>query len=33
MKTNRAIDQLIDEGRRVGNHKTNEEAVTAALKE
>ena len=32
-KTNRAIDQLIDEARRVGNHKTNEEAVTAALKE
>jgi len=32
-KTNRAIDQLIDEARRVGNHKTKREAVTAALDE
>jgi hypothetical protein len=34
MPTNLAIDdQLIDEARRVGNHKTKKEAVTTALKE
>jgi Arc/MetJ family transcription regulator len=32
MATNLAIDdRLIDEARRVGNHKTKKEAVTAAL--
>jgi Arc/MetJ family transcription regulator len=34
MATNLAIDdRLIDEARRVGNHKTKKEAVTEALKE
>jgi hypothetical protein len=34
MATNLAIDdRLIDEARRVGNHKTKKEAVTAALDE
>ena len=34
MPTNRALDDaLIDEARRVGNHKTKKEAVTAALDE
>ena len=34
MATNLAIDDaLIDEARRVGNHKTKREAVTAALDE
>jgi hypothetical protein len=34
MATNLAIDDgLIDEARRVGNHKTKKEAVTTALKE
>ena len=34
MATNLAIDdKLIDEARRVGNHKTKKEAVTAALDE
>jgi hypothetical protein len=34
MATNLAIDDaLIDEARRVGNHKTKKEAVTAALDE
>jgi hypothetical protein len=33
MKTNPAIDQLIDEARRIGDHKTKKEAVTAALDE
>jgi hypothetical protein len=34
MPTNLAIDdRLIDEARRVGNHKTKREAVTAALDE
>lgn len=34
MATNLAIDdRLIDEARRVGDHKTKKEAVTAALKE
>lgn len=34
MATNLAIDDgLIDEARRVGNHKTKKEAVTVALKE
>jgi hypothetical protein len=32
--TNLAIDdKLIDEARRIGNHRTKKEAVTAALKE
>jgi putative antitoxin of VapBC-like toxin-antitoxin system len=32
--TNLAIDdKLIDEARRVGNHRTKKEAVTAALRE
>jgi len=34
MPTNLALDDaLIDEARRVGNHKTKKEAVTAALNE
>ncbi len=34
MATNLAIDdKLIDEARRMGNHRTKKEAVTAALKE
>jgi Bacterial antitoxin of type II TA system, VapB len=34
MPTNLAIDdRLIDEARRIGNHKTKKEAVTAALDE
>lgn len=34
MATNLAIDdKLIDEARRIGNHSTKKEAVTAALKE
>lgn len=34
MATNLAIDdRLIDEAKRVGNHKTKREAVTAALDE
>jgi hypothetical protein len=34
MATNLAIDdRLIDEARRIGNHKTKKEAVTAALDE
>jgi hypothetical protein len=34
MPTNLAIDdRLIDEARRVGNHKTKKEAVTTALRE
>jgi metal-responsive CopG/Arc/MetJ family transcriptional regulator len=34
MATNLAIDdRLIDEARRVGDHKTKKEAVTAALRE
>jgi hypothetical protein len=34
MATNLAIDDgLIDEARRVGNHKTKKEAVTTALQE
>ena len=34
MPTNLALDDaLIDEARRVGNHKTKKEAVTAALDE
>ena len=34
MATNLAIDdKLIDEARRVGNHKTKKEAVTTALQE
>jgi hypothetical protein len=34
MATNLAIDdRLIDEARRMGNHRTKKEAVTAALKE
>ena len=34
MPTNLALDAaLIDEARRVGNHKTKKEAVTAALNE
>jgi Arc/MetJ family transcription regulator len=34
MPTNLALDDtLIDEARRVGNHKTKREAVTAALDE
>jgi Arc/MetJ family transcription regulator len=34
MATNLALDDtLIDEARRVGNHKTKKEAVNAALKE
>ena len=34
MATNLAIDdELINEARRVGNHKTKKEAVTAALEE
>ncbi|MGD0914289.1 MAG: type II toxin-antitoxin system VapB family antitoxin [Terracidiphilus sp.] len=34
MATNLAIDdKLIDEARRVGNHKTKKEAVSAALTE
>ena len=34
MATNLAIDdKLIDEARRIGNHRTKKEAVTAALKE
>ena len=34
MATNLAIDSgLIDEARRVGNHKTKKEAVTTALQE
>jgi hypothetical protein len=34
MATNLAIDdRLIDEARRVGNHKTKKEAVTTALRE
>ena len=34
MPTNLAIDdRLIDEARRIGNHKTKKEAVTAALVE
>ena len=34
MATNLAIDdRLIDEAKRVGNHKTKKEAVTAALDE
>lgn len=34
MATNLAIDdRLIDEARRVGNHKTKKEAVSAALQE
>ena len=34
MPTNLAIDdRLIDEAKRVGNHKTKKEAVTAALDE
>jgi hypothetical protein len=34
MATNLAIDdRLIDEARRVGNHKTKKEAVTVALEE
>ena len=34
MATNLAIDDsLIDEARRIGNHKTKKEAVTAALDE
>ena len=34
MATNLAIDDsLIDEARRIGNHKTKQEAVTAALDE
>jgi Arc/MetJ family transcription regulator len=34
MPTNLALDDaLIDEARRIGNHKTKKEAVTAALDE
>ncbi|HEY3242915.1 MAG TPA: type II toxin-antitoxin system VapB family antitoxin [Phycisphaerae bacterium] len=34
MTTNLALDdQLIDEARRIGKHKTKKEAVTAALRE
>ena len=34
MRTNLSIDSnLIDEARRVGHHRTREEAVTAALSE
>jgi Arc/MetJ family transcription regulator len=34
MATNLALDdKLIDEARRIGNHKTKKEAVTAALDE
>jgi Arc/MetJ family transcription regulator len=34
MATNLAIDdRLIDEARRIGNHKTKKEAVTTALRE
>lgn len=34
MATNLALDdRLIDEARRVGNHRTKREAVTAALRE
>jgi hypothetical protein len=34
MATNLAIDdRLIDEARRMGNHRTKKEAVTAALQE
>ncbi|MGD0736692.1 MAG: type II toxin-antitoxin system VapB family antitoxin [Terracidiphilus sp.] len=32
-KINQAIEQLIDEARRLGNQKTSEEAATAALNE
>ena len=34
MPTNLALDdKLIDEARKIGNHKTKKEAVTTALKE
>ena len=33
MPTNLALDNLIEEARRIGHHTTKKEAVTAALKE
>ncbi|HWE85066.1 MAG TPA: type II toxin-antitoxin system VapB family antitoxin [Terracidiphilus sp.] len=33
MVTNLALNELIEEARRLGNHKTKKEAVTAALRE